>query len=732
MAIIYDKSSRIFSLDTRNTTYQMAADAHGALLHLYYGSSCSTDMRYLLDLRDRGFSGNPYDAGDDRTYSFDVLPLEYPSYGSGDYRTFAFNMKDSSGVYGADLRYVSHRITDGKYTINGLPAAYDDEGKASTLEILLEDKAAGVRVHLMYGVMYEQDVITRCASVENISGRPFTVTKAASAVLDIISGEYGLIHFHGRHGMERNVERTPIVHDVQHAGSRRGASSHQQNPFMIIADEDCSEMYGRCYGMMLLYSGNFSASAEKDQFSLTRTMTGLQDDMFEWELKPGETFETPEAAMAFSGKGLTELSHIYHEFVRHNICRGPFRDAGRPVLINNWEATEFDFTGDRIVDIAKQASELGVEMMVLDDGWFGERNSDNAGLGDWKVNEAKLGGTLKSVTERVNALGMKFGLWIEPEMINEDSSLYRTHPDWAFAVPGRKPVRGRNQLVLDFSRREIVDAVFGQIAAVIEAADVDYIKMDMNRSICDVYSAKYADVPSRQNYGRIMHEYVLGVYHLLDRLTHQFPKLLIEGCCGGGGRYDAGMMYYTPQIWLSDDTDAIERIMIQYGSSFGYPVSTVGSHVTAVPNQQTGRSTDINTRAVVAMAGSFGYELDLNLISDEEKLAVKEQIKEFKKYRKLIHEGFYYRLSDPAADREAAAWSFVAKDGCEFLLNIVSLNAHCNAPAVFVKCRGLESNAVYTDSSGYRYSGSALMEAGIQMPAEPGEYHAWQMHFTRI
>ena len=732
MSISFDETGRIFSLHTDHTTYQMKVGRYGFLMHLYYGGKADCSMDYLVQYRDRSFAGNPNDAGEDRTFSMDVLPQEYPDYGSGDFRIFSLNVRKADGVYGCDLRYVSHTIRKGKYAIPQLPACYTEEQDAGTLEIVLEDPAVPVRVTLLYGVLEKEDVITRSAIVENTGKEPLTVTKADSASLDLLPGHWDLLHFPGRHGMERNAERSPLRHEVRSFGSRRGTSSHHQNPFFIICDRETTESAGACYGVMLLYSGNFKAEAEEDQYGLVRAMIGIQDDMFAWELQPGEAFHTPEAAIAYTGSGLTALSQIYHELIRYHVCRGPWKEIRRPILINNWEATEFDFTGERIISIAKQASGLGVEMMVLDDGWFGARNSDSAGLGDWIVNEGKLGDTLSSVSDAVHAMGMKFGLWIEPEMVNEDSDLYRKHPDWAFAIPGRKPVRGRNQLVLDFSRPEVVDAVFQAVAKVIDAAGIEYIKMDMNRSICDVYSVRYAGQPGKQNYGRIMHEYVLGVYSFLEKMIGRYPDMLIEGCSGGGGRYDAGMMYYTPQIWLSDDTDAIERIRIQYGSSFGYPVSTVGSHVTAVPNQQTGRSVEIHTRAVVAMAGSFGYELDLNLITEQEKSEVREEIADCKKYWELIHNGLYYRLHDPEKDTQTAAWMFVAKDGSEALLNYVTLDTHCNGPQEYIRCRGLRGPEHYREETGGQiFSGSALMDAGIPVPLVPGEYHAWQMHFIR-
>ena len=676
----------LITLHTKNTTYQMGVSEYGFLLHLYYGPKAEGDMSSLLVFQDRGYCGNPYDAEYDRSFSLDYLPQEYPCYGNGDLRSTTFQAKNKEGVYGTDLRYQWHKKLPGKYSIPGLPAVYenetaigrtvketDDDGSVYTLEICLADEAQGIEVILKYGVFIELDVITRSAVIRNTGAETVYIEKAGSACLDFLTGEFDLLHFYGRHAMERSLERIPVIHGNQSFGSRRGASSHQHNPFFILAEKETTEDFGSCYGMSFLYSGNFKFEVEKDQFHQTRMQMGILDEMFEYDLQPGGIFYLPEVAMSYSANGLSAMSHIYHELIRAHVCRGHYKQSRRPVLLNNWEATYFDFDGDKIIEIAEQAAELGVEMLVLDDGWFGKRDTDDSGLGDWYVNEKKLGGTLSNIADKINEMGMQFGLWIEPEMINEDSELFRRHPEWVFIIPGKKPVRCRNQLVLDFSRKEVVDCIFRQISNVIDAANISYIKMDMNRSLCDVYTA----VSEYQNCGKIMHEYVLGVYDFLERIINRYPDMLIEGCCGGGGRFDAGMLYYTPQIWCSDNTDAIERIQIQHGTSFGYPISAVGSHVSAVPNHQTGRMTDMQTRSIVAMAGSFGYELDLNLITEEEKKMVKQQIQDYKKYWPLLHNGKYYRLHTPGRDTEVAAWSFVSEDKNEMLLNIVSLVQHC-------------------------------------------------------
>lgn len=727
MAIIYNQDKQIFSLHTKNTTYQMQVGIYGHLLHLYYGKRTEDCLDYLLTYYDRGFSGNPYEAGDNRAYSLDALPQEYPVYGTGDYRTTAFWVQNPDGSYSVDLRYHSYEIKKGLENLPGLPNVHEEAEEGETLYITLKDEHNGLFVTLIYGVMENQDVITRSAKICNMSRNEISICKVASMAQDFLYGNYELIHFHGKHGMERMYERNSLMHGKMEIGSRRGTSSHQHNPFVILAEENTTEDYGNCYGYSLLYSGNYKIEAELDQFQQTRIVVGLSDEFFQWKLQSGENFFTPQVAMCYSDKGLTDLSQKYHHLIRYNICRGKNKEQQRPVLINNWEATYFDFTGDKIVAIAKQASELGVDMLVLDDGWFGKRDDDRAGLGDWFVNEKKLGGSLDSVVKRVNDLGMKFGLWIEPEMISEDSNLYKEHPDWAFTIPGRNPVRARYQLVLDYSRKEVVDCIFEQISSVIESTNISYIKMDMNRHLSDVYSA----TAKEQNQGAILHKYVLGVYDFIERLIQKFPDILIEGCSGGGGRFDAGMLYYTPQIWCSDNTDAIERIKIQYGTSFGYPISTVGSHVSAVPNHQTGRTTNIKTRGIVAMAGSFGYELDLNLITDEEKDIVRKQIADFKKYWNVIHNGAYYRLSNPFENQEYAAWQFVNEQ--EVLLNIVTLSTHCNPATEYVRLKGLDPKAVYcVEETGREYTGAALMYAGLPIPRMEDEYQGLQFYLKKV
>ena len=728
MGIIYCEKDRIFTLQTKNTTYQMQVDRYGFLLHLYYGKKTDTCMDYLLTYYDRGFSGNPYDAGEDRTYSMDTLPQEFPCYGNGDFRSTAFAVENADGSMSCDLRYKSHKIFDGKYNLEGLPAVYASEEEVQTLEILMEDPVTGVKVVLLYGVLPAQDIITRSVSVKNESSGKIYLNKIESASLDFLYGDYELLTFYGRHAMERNVQRVPVVHGTQKIGSVRGTSSHQYNPMMILAEKETTEDKGNCYAMSFVYSGCFQGEVLKDQLNQTRMMLGLQEEAFRYPLETGEMFQAPEVILSYSSEGMNRLSQNLHHCIRQHICRGKYKEEIRPILINSWEAAYFDFTGDTIYELAKAAKEVDIDMLVMDDGWFGKRDDDNSGLGDWFVNEKKLGGTLGNLIKRINDLGVKFGIWIEPEMVSEDSDLYRKHPDWALTVPGRNPVRSRNQLVLDFSRKEVVDEIYDQICKVLDQGNIEYVKWDMNRSLMDVYSSVTRDQ------GRVLHDYVLGLYDFLERLVQRYPNLLIEGCSGGGGRFDAGMMYYTPQIWCSDNTDAIDRLRIQYGTSFGYPVSVVGSHVSAVPNHQTGRKTPLHTRGVVAMSGTFGYELNLMKLSEEEKQEIREQIAEYKSYAPIIQNGLYYRLSNPTTE-EICAWEFVhtdEKEQSKVLLNIVMQVIHGNMTVNYVKLQGLEETAVYREEkSGKRYTGAALMYGGMPLPIEPGEYQAYQYCFVK-
>lgn len=728
MGIIYCEKDRTFTLQTKETTYQMQVDQYGFLLHLYYGKKAEGCMDYLLTYYDRGFSGNPYDAGTDRTYSMDSLPQELSCYGNGDFRSASLMLENGDGSMSCDMRYKNYTIRDGKYSLPGLPAVYADNDEAQTLEIVLEDPATGVEAMFLYGVLPELDIITRSVYVRNQSSEKIYVNKVMSAELDFLYGDYDLLTFYGRHAMERNLQRVPVAHGSQMIGSVRGTSSHQYNPMMILAEKDTTEDHGGCYAMSFVYSGNFQGEVLKDQYNQTRMLLGVQEECFRYPLEAGETFYAPEVILSYTDQGMNRLSQNLHSCIRHHICRGKYKTAIRPVLVNSWEAAYFDFTGETLYNLAKEAKSLGIDMLVLDDGWFGKRDDDNSGLGDWYVNEKKLGETLGGLVKRVNDLGVKFGIWIEPEMISEDSDLYRAHPDWALVISGRQPIRSRSQLVLDMSREDVTDYLTERICDIVEKADIQYIKWDMNRSLMAAYSAKLP----RDRQGELRHRYVLGLYKVLEAVTQRFPELLLEGCSGGGGRFDAGMLYYCPQIWCSDNTDAIERLRIQYGTSFGYPMSSVSAHVSVCPNHQNHRVTPFKTRGICAMQGTFGYELDLSKMTDEEKKMAGEQIAFFKEHGRLFQFGDYYRLTSPFENRDYTVWEYAAQDGSEACMSVVYTDMYANAASEIVKWKGLDPKKVYQmqldgEDAG-NFSGAALMHAGILLPLPKQNYDAFQIY----
>lgn len=718
----------VFHIETANTLYQMKADRFGVLNHLWYGAKTGCTMDYLLDYPDVGFSGNIYEAENQRTYSLDTLPLEYASGGVGDFRVPAVSVTHENGSCALDLRFQEYRIIKGKYRIPGLPAVYAGEDEAETLEIVLKDTATDVKVILRYGVLEKEDIITRSTVVQNQGSTPVILNRVHSLCMDIPYGEWEWIHFYGRHTKERQAERAELLHGIQESSSGRGMSSHQQNPTLLLCEKGADEKSGFCIGAALMYSGGFQTQIERDQLDQVRIVMGIHPGTFEWLLEGGDSFYAPEVILSCSDNGFAELSHRFHHVIRHNVCRGKYKLSKRPVLINNWEATYFDFDSKKIEGIAKQAAELGIDMMVLDDGWFGKRDSDCSGLGDWVVNEKKLQGGLGRLIGKINDLGMKFGIWMEPEMVSEDSELYRTHPEWAIHIPGRAPMRGRYQLALDMSNPEVIEYLYQAIGRILRENNIEYVKWDINRSICDWYTPTLP----RSRQPELPHRYILGLYELLERLTGEFPDILFEGCCGGGGRFDAGMLYYCPQIWCSDDTDAYERTLIQYGTSFFYPISAVGSHVSAVPNHQTGRVTPFGTRGIVAMAGSFGYELDLEHLEEWEKREVLEQVKNYRACQELIHNGRYYRLCAPA-EGKMSAWEFVSPDGSEILVQCVVYRAEPNALRRRIRLTGLVEDAKYAeDSEESVFSGTALMAGGILLPPVEGDNVAVQFHFRRV
>lgn len=755
MGIIFNESNQQFTLETKTSTYQMQVAKFGHLLHVYYGKKIgNTDVSFLTRGADAGFSGNCYEAylEDDRTYSLDQYKQEYATFGSADFRSSALAARFANGSQTLELRYVSHKITDGKYSLPGLPAMWDQEHQAQTLEITLRDAYYPLEVTLYYGVFEAYDIITRAAKITNLAEETVTLERALSICVDLQDKEYDFISFYGKHNLERQMERRPVYHGKQVVDSVRGTSSHQQNPFVILCDHQSTEDYGNCYGFSFIYSGNFLAETEVDQYDQTRFVMGIHPTGFSYQLAPGESFVTPEVACVYSGNGFGELSRKLHSAYLNHLCRSKYTKTRRPILINNWEATTFTFDDQKLLSIAKDAKELGIEMLVMDDGWFGKRDDDRSGLGDWFVNTKKLSKGVAGLAKEVTDLGMQFGIWVEPEMVNEDSDLYRAHPDWALSVPGRKGTYSRSQMVLDMGRKEVRDYLFESIGAVLDSAAISYVKWDMNRHLTDVWSG----VLPAQSQGEAYHRYVLGLYELLERFVAKYPDVLFEGCSGGGGRFDAGWLYYMPQSWCSDDTDAIERLKIQYGTSFGYPVRAVGAHVSVVPNQQTDRVVSLRTRGVVAMSGTFGYELDITKMTEEEKDIVREQVEDFKKYYDLIQFGDYYRLTGQDEKNPFFAWEFVQKDQKKALLNLVTLRSIPNAPFLTVMAKGLKEDALYRvtikkefvqehassdekqELEGKEFalditaSGAALMYAGMPVPRQKGDYRAYQYVVEQI
>ena len=732
MPIAVDAATRTFTIQTDNSTYQMQVDRHGYLLHLYYGRRTGGHMGFLPTYADRsGSCACPHDVAD-RTYSLDVLPQEFPFQGNGDMRNTLLVVRDGHGAFGCDLRYVRHELREGKYGLPGLPAVYSEDAAdgAQTLSVTLADARIGLEVELLYGVLPRLDVITRAAVVRNVGAAGVVVERLQSACLDLVHGDFDVIAFHGRHCMERVPERHRVGHGTFSVGSRRGASSHQYNPFVILADHAATETSGRCWSMSFVYSGGFKAEVERDQYDQVRMQMGLSDDLFNYPLAPGESLVAPEVIMTFSDSGLERLSHNLHRCIRRHVCRGPYRDHARPVLVNSWEATYFDFTGESLLRLAAKAADLGLDMMVMDDGWFGNRHDDLRSLGDWYVNEEKLGGTLGEFIGKVNDLGLAFGIWVEPEMVNEDSSLYERHPDWALSVPGKAPALGRDQLVLDFTRAEVRDNVFEQLCSVLDQGNVEYLKWDFNRNIVDLYSRTESDQ------GKVLYDYVLGLYDVLERVCRRYPNLLIEGCAAGGGRFDAGMLYYAPQIWTSDNTDAHDRLAIQYGTSFGYPASAMGAHVSVCPNEVTRRTVPLGARGVVAMAGGgFGYELDLLKLDERSCDLVREQVELYRSVEGLVREGLYFRLSSPLSD-DVAAWEFLSEDGSEALVCVVVMQVEGYGRANYVVPRGLTPDATYRDAeTGEAFPAYALMDMGFPLPLTVdarGPFWSRAYHLVRV
>lgn len=728
MGIVFNDTAKTITLHTKNSSYQMKIGNLDYLLHLYYGPSiCDTDMSYQIMQYDRGFSGNPYESRNSRTFSLDAQPQEFSTQQQGDFRTASIEVVNSDGSYSFHGKAVNHKITKGKYSLKSLPATFSTENDtADSLEVTLLDNVSKVEVTLLYGVFEEADIITRAVKVKNLGNAPIHLKKIMSVCLDFLNGSgMDLVSLPGRYGQERQVERQHMNHHIHTIGSVRGSSSHQQNPFVILCDKDAAEDYGKCYGFSLMYSGNFLTEIELDQYDQLRLVMGIHPKQFVYELKPQEVFEGPEVVMAFSEHGFTGLSHLYHDFYRSNLCRSKFvTEVKRPVLINSWEAAFMDFDDVKLVNIAKAAKNMGVDLLVMDDGWFGKRDDDNSGLGDWFVNENKIKCGLHKLVEQITDLDMKFGIWFEPEMVSEDSDLYRAHPEWVMQIPGRHAVRSRNQLVLDMSRRDVQDYLIEKVNAILDDADIYYVKWDINRSLSDIWSN---ELPGERQ-GEVYHRYILGLYRVMDAIIKTHPDILFEGCSGGGGRYDAAMLHYYPQYWVSDNNNPIDRLRLHYGTSFVYPTCTMGAHIS-----DSGKFVPIETKAVVAMCGTFGYELDATHLNKKQQKVCRKQSNLFRKYYPIIFKGDYYRLTNPFELGNMTAWMHVSKNKREALLSVVVTNLTCNGPQEYIKAKGLKPDALYrVNNKDEVLSGSALMNAGLPIPREVPEYSAFQFYLRMV
>lgn len=727
MPISYNNDLGVFRLDTPRTTYLMKiAGCENFLGHVYYGPSVPDDELYsLFRLDEKPFlpDRNP----GERASFYDAFPFEYPAWGGGSFREPCLRVVDAVGGGNCELFYESHRILPGKPRLEGLPAAFGAERGCSTLEIVCLDPVLKLRVHLLYTVFDDVDAICRSVRVENGGTAPVELSAALSAALELDNQDFDFITLHGSWAREMEIDRRPIACGKQEAFSLRGISSHQYHPFLALCEHSATQEQGLAYGMSFVYSGNFLAQAELDQFNKVRAVLGIHPDGFCWNLEPGESFQAPEVVLVCSGAGLGGMSRTFHDFFRNHLIRGQHKP--RPVLLNSWEACYFEFDHDRLLELGREAAQCGIELFVVDDGWFGHRSDTTTSLGDWKVNEEKLPGGLKRLGEELGALGLELGVWMEPEMISPDSELYRAHPDYAMAIPGRTPSLARDQLVLDLTRQEVRDCVWEQVAAVLRSASITYLKWDMNRPLTDVYSPSLP--PRRQ--GEVSHRYVLGLYELQERLVSQFPGVLLENCCSGGGRFDPGMLYYSPQIWTSDNAEAIDRLGIQEGMSLIYPYSTMGAHVAACPSHVNGRVTPFETRGRVSLPGCFGYELDLGKLSEEEQALIPQQIKEYRQYGPVFHDGDCYRLASYRKNHSYDAVMAVSKDKSIVVVNFIQVRSRAYRRSLRLPLAGLAERAAYREKeTGIVRTGAGWMSGGLLLKDRQRDFYSELVVLERI
>lgn len=689
MGVQFLEEYGLFQLDTENTSYVIGVvDEEKFLGHAYYGTKIAMqDSGYLLRTMEAPFV--PSENNRDRTSFYDQFPFEYTGNGLGDYRESPLVVEREDGTRGVLVTLESYEILKQKPVLKGLPSSFACDGGALVLHCA--DVVLGLKVDLVYGVFEKEDVITRSIIVRNESKEDLWLRKVFSVCMDMENRDYEMVTLHGSWARERQIDVRSLGYGKQSVGSVRGESSHQEHPFLAIKEKNATSDIGEVYGMQFVYSGNFLAQVEKTQMDNLRVVMGIHPEGFGWKLAVGEEFTAPEVLMTFSAVGMGQMSRNFHDMIREHLIRSPYRNQKRPILINNWEATYFQFDTEKLLSIARCAASLGIEMLVMDDGWFGHRDDDSSSLGDWFVNEKKLPGGLKYLVDEVNRLGMKFGIWFEPEMISPDSELYKMHPDWAIQIAGREASLCRCQYVLDLSRREVLDYVYESVAKVLRSANIEYVKWDMNRQLSDLGSAA---LPGSRA-GELCHRYVLGVYELQERLLNEFPKLLLENCSGGGARFDAGMLYYSPQIWCSDDTDAVERLKIQEGTALAYPLSAIGAHVSVCPNHTVGRNTPFETRGYVALAGTFGYELDVTKLSEEDKGKIPGQNAMYHRFSALVQQGDYYRIASYAQNGEYDCYMVVSKDKREALVTFVQVLNRPNFRSRMIRLKGLDPQKRY-------------------------------------
>jgi alpha-galactosidase len=714
MLIQINQEKQQFHLTNGQISYIFHVMKNGHLGHLYYGKALRNRADFShLQAYDVPTAASCHIYEDDPAFNLETTRQEYPAYGNSDFREPAISVGKETVSHVPNFIYDSFKILEGKPKLEGLPATYSNDHDASTLQVLLKDDFLEAELTLNYTIFQDKPVIARSASLKNKGNEKLVIERIMGAVLDLPDKEFLVTHLGGAWARERHVKERKLEMGIQSISSLRGASSHHHNPFMALRRPYTTEHSGEVYGFNFVYSSNFIMQVEVDHYDMARLTVGIHPFGFKWHLHPEELFQTPEVIMVYSDQGLNGMSQALHRLYRNNLIPEQWKREDRPILINNWEATYFDFNEEKLVNIAKSASELGIEMLVLDDGWFGKRNDDTSSLGDWHVDLNKLPNGLESLAKKITDTGMKFGLWFEPEMISPNSELFREHPDWAVGLVEEHRTLGRNQLVLDFSRSEIVDYLYDRMSGIIKQTNLSYIKWDMNRYITEAFSSKLT--ASRQ--GEFFHRYILGVYSLYERLTKEFPHVLFESCAGGGGRFDPGMFYYAPQAWTSDDTDAVERLKIQYGTSFAYPLYSMGSHVSAVPNHQTLRETPLSTRANTAYFGTFGYELDPLKLSDEEREEIKKQVAFYKVHRRLVREGNFYRLLSPFSGNETA-WMVVSQDQSEALVGYYKVLAEANSrKQQTLRLAGLAEEKSY-QVNGQVYFGDELLQVGLQLPTE--------------